>query len=311
MPVLLIGFNRPHCIKKIMQQLSKVKPQKLYVSIDGPRCSKPNEAELVEEVKSIVKCVNWECETHYRFLESNCGAEINVSSAIKWVLEDSDCVIVNEDDIFAGYSFYWFVQQMLLKYKDEERIGLVSGLNLKKFQSKDRDYYFSRSGHIWGWGTWKRVWDKFDLNGVIEDDVISIDNLANYTVTPRQAQRIHKIFKTKQTEGVGNVTWDYMFWYYRIKYNYLGIVPSHSLVTNIGVDGLHAKGLALTHFTKYDDSFHTEQNREIKWDKDYDAFGITDSLHLRIYHRIADYFRLQFLRHFVYNQKFIDSFYKD
>ena len=294
-----------------MQQLSKVKPQKLYVTVDGPRETKPHEAERVEEVKKIIQNVDWECDTHFRFLEQNVGAERNISSAIKWVLEENECVIVNEDDIYAGYSFYKFTQDMLYLYKDDERIGLVSGLNLKSYKSPDRDYYFSRFSHIWGWGTWKRVWDKFDLNGSIEDSVISEESLAQYTVSKSQCKNVHNIMKSKQNKGIGNVTWDYMFWYYRIKYNYLGIVPAHSLVTNIGVEGLHAKGLDVTHFTKFDKDFYTNQYREVVWDKDYDSYGLANSKVKHYLDKIIKKVRLIYLRHIKFNQKFLDEFFKD
>ena len=292
-----------------MQQLSKVKPKKLYVTVDGPRKTKPKEAELVDEVKKIVQKVDWECDTHFRLLEENVGAEKNISSAIKWVLEENECVIVNEDDIYAGYSFYKFIQDMLYLYKDDKRIGLVSGLNLKSFKSPDRDYYFSHFGHIWGWGTWKRVWDGFDLEGTIEDSVISEDSLAQCTVSKSQCQRVHNIMKSKQNEGIGNVTWDYMFWYYRIKYNYLGIVPSHNLVTNIGVEGLHAKGLNLTHFIKYDDDFQTNQQREVVWDKDYDSYGLTNSHLKQFVDKAFERVRLMYIRRFKINQRFLDDFF--
>ena len=292
-----------------MQQLSIVKPLSLYVSIDGPRETKPEEVELVNKVKEIVQNVGWDCNTHFRFLDTNIGAEKNVSSAVKWVLDENEYVVVNEDDIFADYSFYKFAQDMLIKFKDDERIGLVSGLNLKNFKSVDRDYYFSRFSHIWGWGTWKRVWDSFDLNGTIEDDVISISNLSQLTVSSSQCKEVHNIMKSKQALGPGNVTWDYMFFYYRLKNKFLGVVPAQSLVTNIGVEGLHANGLALTHFTDYDRTFFTNQQREVVWDKDYDSYGLRYSLFQRLSEKILNKIRLIYKRRIKINQKFIDDFF--
>lgn len=52
-PILVIGFNRPHCIKKIIEQLSKFEPANVYFSIDGARENKPGEDKLVEEVKGV------------------------------------------------------------------------------------------------------------------------------------------------------------------------------------------------------------------------------------------------------------------
>lgn len=68
-PILLVGFNRPNIISQSLEHIRKVKPTKLYVAIDGPRNNKPGEEELVNQVKSIVSNIDWNCEVYYRFSE--------------------------------------------------------------------------------------------------------------------------------------------------------------------------------------------------------------------------------------------------
>lgn len=313
-PILLVGFNRPHCIRKVMQQLSVVKPKNLYVTIDAPREGKSGEDGLVEEVKTIVKNVSWECNVRYRFLEKNVGAEVNVSSGVSWVLEEHECVIVNEDDIYAGYAFYKFVQDMLTYYKDDERIGLVSGINLTpaKNGSPD-DYYISRSGHIWGWGTWRRVWSNYSLTEEIKEEKLSLPELTNYYGSPLMAENARKTLLQQSKNGVGNVTWDYMFWYHRIQMNYFAIVPNKSLVTNIGVEGLHASGFTLYHFTKRSDDFTINSFHEFIWDKDYDINNFKNGYKryrfLRLLKRVADALRVRYIRKFKITDEFLTNFY--
>ena len=78
-PVLLIAFNRPNISKQTFEYIRAAKPQKLYVAVDGARDTKRGEDTLVKQVKEILQNVDWPCETHYKFNETNKGAEITVS----------------------------------------------------------------------------------------------------------------------------------------------------------------------------------------------------------------------------------------
>ena len=308
-PILLVGFNRPHCIRKVMQQLEVIKPESVYFSIDAPRQGK-NEADLVNHVINIVKKVNWDCKCHYRFNDKNVGSEVNVSTAISWVLEEHDCVIVNEDDIYADYSFYKFMQDMLIHYKDDERIGLVTGLNLHPVSDRVKDdYYISRNGHIWGWGTWKRVWKNYSLYEEIREEHLSIPLLEQYYGDRVKAENTRQILLEQAKKGVGKVTWDYMFWYHRILYKYYAIVPNKNLVTNIGVEGLHASGVALTHFTKREINFCIDTL------KCFEQARLDEKLYVKpfrkrtIFTKIYERIKLYLFKTFKCNNKFLTEFY--
>jgi len=292
-----------------MQQLEVIKPKLLYFSIDAPRYGK-NEADLVKQVISIVKKVNWDCKCHYRFHDKNVGAEVNVSTAISWVLEDNECVIVNEDDIYADYSFYKFMQDMLLHYKDDNRIGLITGLNLEPVRKSVKDdYYISRYGHIWGWGTWKRVWKNYSLYEEIKEENLTIHKLQEYYGSKVEAENARSILLEQSKMGVGNVTWDYMFWYYRIQSNYYAVVPNKNLVTNIGVEGLHASGLQLTHFTKRNSDFCISEYKNFETARRDEHIYMKPvrkrTIPVKIYERV----KLFLLKTFKHNNKFLSTFY--
>lgn len=308
-PILLVGFNRPHCIRKVMQQLEVIKPATVYFSIDAPRMGGV-ETDLVNKVIDIVKNVNWDCKCHYRFHEKNVGAEVNVSTAISWVLEEHDCVIVNEDDIYADYSFYKFMQDMLIHYKDDERIGLVTGLNLNPVADRIKDdYYISRNGHIWGWGTWKRVWKKYSLYEEIKEENLSISLLEKYYGDRTKAENTRQILMKQAKKGIGKVTWDYMFWYHRILHNYYAIVPNKNLVTNIGVEGLHASGLALTHFTKRKSNYYVNELLDFDYGRRNEQFYLKPARKRTFLVKIYEHIKLLLLKTFKYNDKFLSEFY--
>ena len=260
-PVLVIGFNRPDVIRQTFDLVCQAQPLKLYVAIDGPRADKEGEANLVEEVKAIVQQVDWECETYYRFHTENKGAEITVSSAIAWVLEKEEYVIVLEDDIIAPVAFLRFAQEMLIRYKDDPRIAIVSGCNFTPIPTpNDEDYFFAKYGHSWGWATWQRVWEDFDLNREIKKEHLKLSFLKSITNLTKEAKYYRKLFKRMRKRGVGNNTWDYMALYtFRIK-NTLSIVPRVNLTSNIGIYGLHARGKSEHHFRPYDADFVAHQH---------------------------------------------------
>ncbi|MDT8337508.1 MAG: hypothetical protein RQ856_06780, partial [Candidatus Izemoplasmatales bacterium] len=72
-PILLIIFNRPEKLKGLMEILSKIKPEKLYISADGPRKDNQNDIELCRRAREIATNVDWPCEIHTNFATENLG----------------------------------------------------------------------------------------------------------------------------------------------------------------------------------------------------------------------------------------------
>jgi hypothetical protein len=271
-PVLLIGFNRPEVIRKSFDFIRKAKPQKLYVAIDGARKNKPGEVELVEEVKNIVKEVDWDCETHYKFSEVNQGAEITVSSAVTWSLKNEEFVIVLEDDIIAPLSFLNFAQEMLIKYADNDNIYMISSNQTTPIGLPNgEDYLFGIYGHIWGWATWKRAWENFDLNINDFDDLLLNNEIDKFFTTKSEKKLWLSTIKKMKQKGLGKNTWDICWGYIRFKNKGLSIIPKVNLSSNIGTIGLHSKEKTSAHFRPFDENFKaTKHPKEVKQNVEYD-----------------------------------------
>jgi hypothetical protein len=110
---------------------------------------------------------------------------------------------------------------------------MISGDNFQ-FGKKygDASYYFSNFAHIWGWATWRRAWQEYDLE------------MRTYPEFKKN-NHIAKIFKNKRIQKywlnlfdnlyAGKVdTWDGQ-WVYSI-YDKGGVVilPNVNLISNIG-----------------------------------------------------------------------------
>lgn len=279
-PVLLIGFNRPDVIRESFKFIRKAKPQKLFVALDGPRKEKDGEHQLVDDVRHIVEQVDWKCETHYMFNEENKGAEVTVSSAVSWVLQKEETVIVLEDDIIAPIAFFRFAQEMLLRYAENEKVYMVSSNQWTPFQMpNDEDYLFGIYGHTWGWATWKRAWQRFDLNvGDFKSVLkrIESDSLVN---SKKEKWFWKNIIRGFQDRGQGKSTWDYCWSYIRFKEQGLSIIPKYNLTSNIGVVGLHASGATKHHFRPYNaDYFASKHPQTICRNFDYDQLHLSEYL---------------------------------
>lgn len=280
-PVLLVAFNRPDTTQIVFGKIREVKPAKLYVAVDGPRKTREGEANLVTEVKQIVQNVDWQCETHYRFNDKNLGAEITVSSAISWVFEKEEYAIILEDDIVAPLSFFRFAEQMLIKYRNEERIATITGSNTTPIElPNDEDYFFAKYGHSWGWATWKRAWKGFDLYVTVPDEHLTMSFLSTITNSKAESRHYKKLFTALKKRGPGNSTWDHSgLYYFRINQK-LSIIPRVNLTSNIGIHGLHAKGETEHHFQPVDEGFVVRKHPEkVECNVEFDKHHFKSHIH--------------------------------
>lgn len=232
-PVLFIVFNRPDTTRQVFDRIREVKPRRLYVAADGPRAGRPGDEEGCREVRRIVQGVDWDCEVKTLFSDVNKGCRIAVSDAITWFFGNEPEGIVLEDDCFPAYSFFYFCDQMLQRYRNDPRMFSITGTNKQNGRKwGDADYYFSRYANIWGWATWARVWRQYDRDlarfpesdvrrvmAKVYDDRFFIDDYA----------RIFSRLKAGEID-----TWDYQFNFLGFFTEGLTITPNVNLISNIG-----------------------------------------------------------------------------
>jgi hypothetical protein len=82
------------------------------------------------------------------------GCGKRTSSGITWVFEHVDRAIFLEDDCLPEQSFFGYCDEMLERYKDDQRVGFLAGSNLFGNEPNDgASYSFSRYPLIWGWAS--------------------------------------------------------------------------------------------------------------------------------------------------------------
>jgi hypothetical protein len=249
-PVLFIAFNRPKTTEIAFHRIREIQPSKLYVAIDGPRKDKSNDIELCKQVAEITKRVDWNSNVNYLIREENLGCRDAVVSAISWVLSQEDRVIIIEDDVVPEIAFFEFADDLLELYKDNEKIGMISGNNNTPIENSDGDYFFSKYAHIWGWATWQRVWNKFDVSSPEMKNAIKGNNLKKLVKHTDEAKYFKWFFTywyKKMVKKEANA-WGPFFFFFIFSKDFYSIVPTFNLVKNIGTEGLHTNKQSNHHY---------------------------------------------------------------
>ncbi len=234
-PVLLIVFNRVDTLKRVVDVLRDIRVERLYVSADGPRTNVESDAARTKSVRDFIdKNIDWKCEVYTKYSETNQGCKRACTSAFNWFFENEEKGIIIEDDCLPDRSFFPYCEELLNYYKDDQRIGMISGYNGCPDYPCDYSYHFTTGGSIWGWATWRRVAAGFDpQNSILKNPKIK-DFLLNATTDKNETEHIFAGVN-RILDGQDN-GWDFS-WSALLKINsQLGIVPSVNMIRNIGIN---------------------------------------------------------------------------
>lgn len=233
-PVLFLIFNRPDLTAAVFDKIRQAKPAKLFIAADGPRDQIKKEEDLCKETRELVlNNIDWPCEVEILFREKNLGCSKAVIEAITWFFNNVEYGIILEDDCLPLESFFLFCEELLIKYKEDERIMAISGTNFFGDYEVSASYLFSIIGGSWGWASWRRAWSKFDYSmkdwGKREyrkeiKSFFSNDKLFNYYT---------KYFDS-YLKNLESVVWDYRWLFCRLAHRGLSVIPSRNQIKNIG-----------------------------------------------------------------------------
>ncbi|MCK4664221.1 MAG: hemolysin hemolytic protein [Bacteroidales bacterium] len=232
-PILYIIYNRVEHVKQTFSQIIKTKPKKLFIAADGPDVLKNGDDYKCKVTRELVLSeINWACEVKTLFRERNLGCKIAVSSAIDWFFENVEQGIILEDDILPDKSFFYFCQELLIKYRYDTRIMQINGLN--HFNSVDisYSYFFAKFGPCWGWATWRRAWEKNDVNMTKWTEIKKKKLYHSFCDSEAEQQWRINLFDTIFNNNID--TWDYQWVFTKLIESGLCITPKTNLIKNIG-----------------------------------------------------------------------------
>lgn len=233
--VLMLVFNRPEPTARVFDAIRKAQPPRLYVAADGPRPGRAGEAKKVARVREIVTAVDWPCQVKTLFRSKNLGCQFGPRGGIDWFFKHEDFGIIIEDDCLPSQSFFWYCEDLLTRYRDDESIMAVSGTNISNELNFDGDYFFSKYPLMWGWASWRRAWAKYDPDLANWEKIKKRNWLRSLDLGGSPfVLTWERIFN--QTVLLGNAAtwWDFQWIYTCWINNGLTISPCKNLVKNIG-----------------------------------------------------------------------------
>jgi hypothetical protein len=128
-PVGFIIFNRPDVTERVFGEIARAQPPQLLIVADGPRPERPGEAEKCAAARAIAERIDWPCDVLKNYSDVNLGCARRVSSGMIWIFEQVNEAIILEDDTLPDPTFFRFCEEMLEKYRDDERVMHISGDN--------------------------------------------------------------------------------------------------------------------------------------------------------------------------------------
>jgi len=234
-PVALIIFNRPEHTRKVFGAIAKAKPQHLFVIADGPRKDYPEDQQKCKEARAVIDLVDWPCHVHKNYENENMGCGRRPATGINWVFQQVEEAIILEDDCVPHPSFFRFCDELLERYRDDERIMQINGQNFQNPVMRSSDsYYFAYSNNCWGWATWRRAWQYFDWNMELWPELRKTQWLRDLVRDKKVELYWRKIFD-HALANCGDVDyWDFQWRFAVWAHGGLSVWPGATLVSNIG-----------------------------------------------------------------------------
>lgn len=233
-PVLLTAFNRPDTTARVFDTIRSYRPESLFVAIDGPRPGVPDDVKESEAVRRVVSDVDWKCEVRYLVGERNLGCGRAMVTAIDWLFAHVEEAIILEDDCVPSPDFFRYCEELLERYRNDERVWMISGTNvLGTWRATEASYHFALgfSGSGWGWATWRRAWRQADMNlaGLRSRRRVAD---ARRTLGPKSWRYLRTQLRTTRHGWVD--AWDYQWLFTCASHGGVAAYPATNLISNIG-----------------------------------------------------------------------------
>ncbi|WP_061243607.1 glycosyltransferase [Leptospira interrogans] len=239
-PIALFVYNRPEHTKRTIDSLSNndyAEQSELFVFCDGPKSN--TNMDKIREVRSIVKQATGFKKVIVYEKENNVGLAKSIISGVTELVTKHGKIIVLEDDMITSKYFLTYLNHGLEYYENLNQVVSIHAYRLP-FTAKTPETYFLRGADCWGWATWKRGWDLFEVDGqklldklISEKLIYQFDMQGSYPYTQMLKDQI----------AGKNDSWAIRWYASTFLQNKLTLYPARSLVFNIGLDasGTHCE----------------------------------------------------------------------
>lgn len=231
--VLVLFFNRPEPLRQTLEAVRQARPSRLFLYQDGPRDER--DIEAINECRKVAESlIDWQCDVRRNYQSDNSGCDPSNYNAQKWAFSMADKCIVLEDDDVCTVSFFRFCKELLDRYENDRRVWMITGFNHEEHTptQDNADYLFARTCTIWGWASWKRVFDTWDAAYSWVDDPQKFE-LFKKLIKQRRLHRDY-IRMTLQHKASGKPFYESIFFASMLFNDGLCAVPRSNLLNNLG-----------------------------------------------------------------------------
>ncbi|MGL5705831.1 MAG: glycosyltransferase family 2 protein [Tannerellaceae bacterium] len=240
-PIVLFSFKRVDKLLKIIDRISSISPQNLYIVSDGGRDINEHQ-EVLACRAAIEKAIVWDCKLTKFYSDTNIGVYENIAGGAKKVFEIEKFAIFLEDDNLPELSFFQFCKEMLYYYEYDSRVLWICGTNyLVDYEPEDKSsYVFTKNMMPCGWASWSDKFLKYyDGDLLLWKNSLLKEKLKNeYIYKPLMFQDFQNWddeLRHKQIYG-RYISWDYQMSFSQRVHGVYAIVPKYNQICNIGVD---------------------------------------------------------------------------
>ena len=245
-PIVLLIFRRDK-ITQIVDRLREIQASRIYLMADYGR----NDAEIkqAEECRRAAEnAIDWDCEVIKNYAVENRGVYGNIGKGAQWVFEREEMAIFLEDDNLPEVSFFQYCEELLLRYRDNDKVLWICGTNyLGKYDAPNGEsYMFTRHLLPCGWASWSSKFLKYyDLDLKLCDDKKNFAGMRNRFVSTQlyyQYMYRWRAERKRIKECGRSKSWDYQMDFALKYYDLYGISPAKNQIKNIGVDEISEHG---------------------------------------------------------------------
>lgn len=267
-PILFIIYKRKDVAVRVVDAIAKVKPEKLYISQDGPK-NKNQAKDIKETLEAVISKIYWKCELVVWTHDKNLGIKKHIPDAFEKFFKKEDVGIYLEDDTLPCEEFFYFEEELLNKYKNDKKIFSINGTNFYPEKTKKgSSYYLSKLGDIWGFGLWKRSWELYNSEMIDFDEVSKRSEYNKYFFNNKYRYYLETFWKAIK---VGKVdSWAMQLIYSAVKNNMYFISPSVNMVNNIG-KGRSASNVSIQeYYQEYGNPFPLKHPKSLEYSRKND-----------------------------------------
>ena len=213
-PVLFITYRRFDTATRVFNAIANIKPLKLYFASNLAKPDRPEDFDDIRKVRSLIDSIDWPCEVFTRYPDVHLNVQESIFSAISWFFQHEEAGIILEDDCVPHADFFHYCHDLLIRYSTDSRVWAISGNCFVDDPGLFSDSYcFSKYFHCWGWASWRRSWQAFDLK--MFSYPLFVDKYLRYSLFDSFVERSYWTLVWNRVYKFGlPLTWDYQFYFH-------------------------------------------------------------------------------------------------